>query len=451
MPPVPLLSLALLLAGGDALAVGSAVLSVPVAGGALCSPTRLGPTGLAMNPAAASALDRELWFDLGLVHSDLEVTLEGEEPDRSAGTQPIPSLGLVAPLGDHLGLGWIFYVPYGRSGGGGNPEGPERFHGIEGGITVLESDLALALTPEDFLSVGVAARVALVSLDTWRAVDTGQLIASVAGVDPEELVGDPFLEGQTRAEGGRDVALGWSVGAQVRPAEGWTVGAYFRSGLEATPVGTFTLVPSNDLLVVVDGELATPTAMPAEAGAAVEIPLGASTLRPELHWVGWSSYDVLLSQPRGLDVNSEDPVFDEVLDTFDLTLQDLLGGVDEVVTKNGTRNIWVPGLGVSAPASERITLHGGLWHHRASTPARYVHPSNLDFATTDLRGGVEVGVGRRTSLGLVGDLLFSKARTVTNSELSLLNDPDAGTAVPSGNGTYRLGLGRLGLSVEQGF
>ena len=439
----------LILVLDTAMAVGAAGLGVPVAGGALCTPDALGPQGLAMNPAAASSLDPELMLDVGLLHSKLEVQLDGQDPLPSSGSwQPIPTLGVTVPLTEHLGLGGLFYVPYGR-GGGGPEDGPQRFHGIESSVNVLELDLAVAFTPLEIFTVAAALRAARLSLSTYKAMDTGQLIAGIADADPEGLVGDPFLEGYTRLDDGEGGAMSYALGAHIRPAEGWLISAYYRAPMSGVTTADFVLVPSNDLQVEIAGQMETPMNMPAELGLSVSVPVQKAVITPQVHWVGWSSWATFSSRPTGLSASSSDPILDGVLQTFDLTIDDLLRGVDEVESFNGNTDIYVVGVSGEVEATDRVVLFGGLLHHGVSVPDDVTHPSSLDFATTDLRAGVIWSTGRKTRLALGADGLFSATRDIDDSVLSMTAPPEGTEAVPSGNGVYQLALSRVGLTWLQ--
>ncbi len=439
----------LILVLDTAMAVGAAGLGVPVAGGALCTPDALGPQGLAMNPAAASSLDPELMLDVGMLYSKLEVQLDGQDPLPSSGSwQPIPTLGVTVPLTEHLGLGGLFYVPYGR-GGGGPEDGPQRFHGIESSVTVLELDLAVAFTPLDIFTVGASLRAASLSLSTYKAMDTGQLIAGIADVDAEGLVGDPFLEGYTRLDDGVGGAMSYALGAHIRPAEGWQVSAYYRAPMSGVTTADFVLVPSNDLQVEVAGQMETPLNMPPELGVSVSVPFKKAVITPQVHWVGWSSWASFTSRPTGLSAGSSDPVLDGVLDTFGLTIDDLLSGVSEVESFNGNTDIFIFGVSGEVEATDRVALFGGVLAHGVSVPDDVAHPSSLDFATTDLRGGVIWSMGKKTRLALGGDALFSATRDIDSSVLSMTAPPQGTEAVPSGNGVYQLGLSRVGLTWLQ--
>ena len=439
--------LALLL--GQALAGSPSGLGTPVAGGMLASPGSGGPLELVLSPAAAGADRALLAVDLGLLRSSVSTTLSGEKELRSGGLSPIPTLAATFPLGERLGLGLLFVVPFARSSGG--PEdGPQRFHSIEGGITVLEGDVAVALRAHPALTVGIAGRVASASLGSRRAIDTGGMVAELMNVeDKGSLLGDPLLEGRLDTSGQHGVVGGFAVGVDLHASERWGLLAWYRSTLWGSASGDLSMVPSQDLGAEITGRIRTELRLPAEAGGALPLHFGRVRIVPQLSWIDWSSWALLHSEASELEASSRDPALDDRLDPYGLTSESLLSGLGDLRSKNDTRDVFSGGLELGARVAKAGSVRGALLYSSAAIPNQTAHPANLDFATTDLRLGVDWQQGERTRFALSVDAILATPRHVDDSALSLEKPASSGLAQPSGNGDYRASIGRLGLTVEQ--
>ena len=80
-------------------------------------------------------------------------------------------------------------------------------------------------------------------------------------------------------------------------------------------------------------------------------------------------------------------------------------------------------------------------------PDPAVHPGNFDFTTVDLRGAALWAATPWLSLALGADGFLAPKRVITSSAHDPVDPVPPGSLLPSGNGTYRLGLARVGLSL----
>ena len=95
------------------------------------------------------------------------------------------------------------------------------------------------------------------------------------------------------------------------------------------------------------------------------------------------------------------------LEGFGLTNAAFLESDEPQVTHNGTRDVWMPGIGVQLDASESLQLRAGIYHAPNAVPDKAMHPGNQDWPTTNLRLAGLVRPVERVSLGLSLDAYVS--------------------------------------------
>lgn len=432
----------LLLLAPVSLAAGLSGLSVPEPLGAFGGAGAGGALGVALNPAAARPEVAELALDLGLLATRFRYQLAGEEISDSRGLSPIPSLGAAAPLGP-LGLGLAVYAPYARAGDA-PPEGSAaRLYAGASTIALVEADLSLAgaLGP---LTLGAGLRAGRAKMASELKYDTGVLLADLLGPEAEVPMQDPFLEG-TQAYDLQGTVLGLSAGARLRPARGPALDLVWRGPLSATLEGPFSLRPSDDLDVAVEGRSSLPIAFPQELIASASWRFGAWRPGGELCFTGWSSLFRLETTVSDLEIRSEDPLFQALLDSYGLTEAEFLDGLGAVPLETGMSDIlsgalWVDWLG------EGVQARAGAWLTPAAIPGAYLSPGNADFGTLNLRlAGARAF--ERLALGLALDAFLGPTRVVTGSVYSQSAGTESGIALPPADGSYMLGAGRLGLTA----
>jgi len=401
--------------------------------------------GLAQSPALARPGSAQAGLDVAALYSRYAYTLDQREEVVSEGTSAVPFLAGALPTG-RFGLGAAVFAPWAR-GGSSDPEGPQRFHSIEGAFTGIESDLCAAWSPHDAFTVGAAARVVHVSLDSTRAVDTGAMLNGMLGDDAGVPVGDPFLEGTQSLVGLSGWAPAWALGVHLAPRGGTTIDAAFRSAVDTTVAGSVSLVPSNDLEVYLDGDVAVNFVFPAEALLAVRVPLGPHFVGAELGWIGWSSLAAVDSELSGLAVRSDDSALQSILSSYGMSQADYIDGLGTQSSQTGMQDIVTGGLWGEIALGERFLLRPGLWYSPAAVPDDYVHPGNADFASLDLRLAGAWRASEHWSLVGSVDYWLSSSRDIDGSVHSLAAPADSGRVLPPGNGRYALDVARLGAGV----
>lgn len=428
--------------GSSAAAAGLSGLAVPEPLGGFAGPTAGGALGLSTNPASSRPDQAEIAVDLGLMATRLRYQLDGHEPTESRGLTPIPSLAAALPLGP-AGLGVAVFVPQARGGDAPPEDSPARLYAGESLIMLVETDLSgsVALGP---LTLGGAFRLGQARIGSALKYDTGVLLDDILGPEAEVPFQDPFLEG-TEAYEMRGAVLGGAVGLRLRPQRGPDLDLAFRSSLRGTLNGTFSLRPSDDLAVQVEGDASLPVRWPAEVLAAGRWTFGAWRPGAELSFSGWSSMTRLETTLSDLRLSSSDPLFQALLDSYELTEAEFLDGIGAVPIQTGLSDIlaggvWVDWLG------EGMQARAGAWISPAAIPDAYMNPGNADFGTLDLR----LGGARRLGPVLLGatlDAFIGPTRVVTESAYSQHAGVDSGVALPPATGTYALSALRLGFTA----
>lgn len=446
----------MLLLVGPAVASALSGFGVPGVGGAWAGPGERGPLGLPQNAAAAWTPTPELVGDLGLLQARYAFTLDGRSPTASGGVSAVPFLGATVPLGP-VGVGATVFVPYARGGKPGDPEGPQRFHSIEGTILVVEADLDVA-THLEFgrrpdgdrlvdLTVGAGPRYARMRMRSQRAFDTGALLHGLLGPEADVPLGEPLLEGTLTLPGLAGDGVGLATGLRVEVADRVTLAFGYRSAMRVRLAGAVELVPSNDLAMRVDGRVQSELVLPSEGWGSVRVAAGPVAVTGEAGRVGWSSVAAIASRVSGLEVSSPDPLMQGILESYGLSEAEFLDSLDTMVTTTGMRDVWVLGLGGEVATGRGVRLRAGVQHAGAAIPSPNVHPGNVDWATWDLRGAGWWDATPALGVGLGGDVILAPTRVVSDSALALTNPAESGMTLPSGNGRYALGAARLGLTV----
>jgi len=416
---------------------------VPVSGGALAGPTEPGAMGLTHNPASARPERPEWAVDMGLLGYRYVVELEGHEPTSSAGLAPIPFFAVALPVGP-FGVGLDVAIPYGREGEG-DPEGPARFHTVDGTLSVLQVGLSAAWSPNRWLTLGGAGTWSGLSHSAMVKRDAGQLINSLVGEDIAP-VGDPLLEGTQRVEslGGSD--LGWRAGIRVEGEEGEVFSISYRSSHPMALVGDVSLQPSDDLALVLAGKAKGTMVIPPAITMGLRVPLRRHGLLVELGWEGWSSFEVITTEVTDLTVSSPDPFLEGILAAYGLDEPATLGQTTDT-SVTGWRDVYTQGVALAWWLTEDLELRSGIWHATAAVPTEYVWPGNMDWRSFDLRTAIRWRHGDWGDLGFGIDLIPHQARVVEESILDAENRPAGVPALPSGVGRYGLQLARIGVTV----
>jgi len=413
-------------------------------GGAFGGISEEGALGLGLNPASALAPERQFAMDVGALHWASTITLKNQDPATGQGWMPMPYMAVSTPIGEQLGLGLSVQMPWG--GGGAFPEeGGQRFHIIEGAAFAFEADLALAWAATDWLSLGGAARIAQGLMAREQAFDTGIMMYDMAlglGIP----IGDPFLEGRQSMDlSGR--GTGFALGASIDLPGNASVHAAWRSEMAIPLTGTFSMIPSNDLLIEMSGNVVTEMVFPEEWNVALVLPAGdRTTLTLEGGWTGWSSIAMMEGTMEDMVVTPDSQALASLMEDYGVTDLDFLTNPQAFAVAMGHNDTFNGGISINWSANEKLDLRLGAFYSPAAIPDAYLHAANQDYNTLDLRSGVKWQASKWLTTGLSFDLYADGPRTTSESVFDGTHSQLSGTALPSGEGTYSLDRYRIGLT-----
>ncbi len=431
-----------LLLASSAMAAGLSGLAVPEPLGAFGGPSAEGAPALATNPAASAVSTPELLVDLGVMATRLRYQLDGHEPMDSRGLSPVPSLSGALPLG-RAGIGLAVFVPHARGGEAPPESSGAQLYAGDSDIMLVEGDLSAGVRLGPW-RLGAALRAGHARVSSALKYDTGVLLTDILGPEAGVPLQDPFLQGTQRYDM-RGLVWGGAFGARLRPERGPGLDLAIRTPLRGQLSGPFSLRPSDDLEMQVEGDATLPTTWPLELLLAGTWARGAWRPGAELSYTRWSSMYRFETALSDLQVSSDDPLFQALLDSYGLTEADFLAGVEDVPIETGLSDILAGGLWVDW-LGEGAMARAGLWITPAAIPDAYVNPGNADFGTADLRLAYARRVGP-TLLGLSVDAFLGPERVVEDSAYDQARGPHSGVALPPAHGRYALSAVRVGLTA----
>ncbi|MES2710670.1 MAG: TonB-dependent receptor [Pseudomonadota bacterium] len=214
-----------------------------------------------------------------------------------------------------------------------------RYHGLTSELRTINITPSVAWRPIETLSIGAGLQIQHADARISNAVDFGAILAGRgARVTPGSLDGRATLSGD-------DLAFGWQVGAQWRPAPGTALGFAFRSAIHHELEGDtrFENVPAPLATTFRDGggrvKLTTPESASLGLTQALTPDL---TLLATAEWTNWSRFRTLIA-------------------TFDT-------GLPPTVTDERWRDTVFLALGAEYRVSQSVTLRTGVaWDQ---TPVR---------------------------------------------------------------------------------
>lgn len=425
----------------------SAGLGMPQYGGAFAGAGEAGVRGLAFNPASAGINGLEAGIEWSQFFARYEAQLSGESPEGGGASQGAPFAAAIAsvPGVDGLGLGVSFGAPFARAAGEIAETSSQRFHGLSGQVRVLEVGISTGFEVVNGVQVGAGVSLQRLDADSRYALDSGAVLVELFGDDMSTLIGDPLLEGEVDITKVQGRGTGGVFGVRVTAVQPWTFAASVRTLCRIPVTGEVDLVPSNaftlNLESGVEGEILTPP----EVQLMVGRDAGPVRMAVEGHWIGWKQASVMEFEMVSPTLGSRDPAMEAILNGYGLTD---LGQMIETQTDRvlGYDNSLGLGLRVDRDGERAFWMARSMYTQRA-TPDQWVHPANVDFAVLDSRIGAGIHTRAGIDIALSAGWYFTPPRTITTSTASLTAEPDEGPAYPSGNGTYALKLGSVGLSV----
>ena len=418
-------------------------LGLPGYGGGLSSPSQDGALGLVLNPAAAHPDQAQVLIDAGFLRYHYGYALENQEPVPDASQDLLPYLAAAVPLGP-VGLGLSGGLPYARSGSS-DPQGPNRFHTIVGRLMLMEVDASLAWQATPWLTLGASARGGQTRYRSIVAIDAGAMVNSLLD-QPLAPVGDPLLEGTRSVESAVGWAWGWTAGARLAWDTGLAFSGGYRSPTRTTIHGPVQITPSNDLNMSLEGELTGTFAFPPEVFLAAAIPIGPAELDLEGGWIGWGSMATVHQQADSVTIVSDDPILTALLASYGLDDPALLGTL-ETEGVYGLGDMFTMGVAARFPVAPQWRMLTGVYLAQAAMGTEYLAPGNFDYATVDGRAVASWQPYEKVSMGLSGDWIHYRGRTVTDSIYAWDNTVDEGPALPPAEGEYWFRMFRVGLTV----
>ncbi|MCA9538104.1 MAG: outer membrane protein transport protein [Myxococcales bacterium] len=344
-------------------------------GGDSAGPAAATPAAIFWNPGALGLLDgTHLYFDANLFYRDARyVRASGGRYGGQAhqsGVDAQPTLAAVSDLGLR---DWTFgvgvYAPFGSGSVWDDPHGPQRYHGIYGGIRGIYVTPTAVWTPIAGLHLGLGLSYVRASVTSYRALDLGAEIAGRTGGDvPLEQPGN---EGRALLDFAGN-AFAWTAGLAWQ-RDDWTLGVSYSSSVDIDLPGTLSIyVPRNDFFMgLTGGDVSTPATFAATWPSALR--LGAMwqvaprwTLSASSEIVSWSQYDdVRIDAKR------------EVPGLGDVDQVKMMGYADTFGLRLGVRWQWRPTL----------AFFGGLGGETSAVPESHLDPSLFDAP----KGGAALG------------------------------------------------------------
>jgi long-subunit fatty acid transport protein len=437
----------LLVAGAQAFT--GAGFGVPEVGGGFAGPYADGPLGLPTVAAAAHPDSIEVAVDAAAMSTRLYYDLDiapGNVVDNSS-TAIVPFLAAAIPLGD-FGIGISGYVPMARGGKPGPPDAPQRFHSVSGGYQMLEADLALAWQAHEDWTFGISGRVGRLAVRSSKAMDAGAILRGILGEEAGVPLGDPLREGFQDLPPQSAAAFGGSISFRYAPEDGPKVALSFRTPMKAVLRGSVTVVPSNDLNLVLSGSITTTMWQPYYLFGALELPTPYLSFILDLAWIGWSNLGSYPTEVSGLVIESPDSVMQGILESYGVNegeFLDAVGGAESVSNMQDSYGVGL--IGVLPLFDDQLEVRAATYYNSGAVPESHAHPGNLDFAAVNLRGAVAWTPFRQLTLGVAGDYYYNFPHDITDSLHSITDPTSSGSMLPSGNGFYALGMSRLGLTV----
>lgn len=452
---------------GMAQAGSTASLAVPSASHSFASVTALDVMGLGINPASAVGDSKQFSIDVGLILFAMDIDILGPEQtiveERYGelpsgwnsirgnisvdGMSPSPNLSLRIPIGS-FGIGWNTYLPY-ATGGTFDKRGAQRYFATSGQLIFLENSLSLAKSwkfGENKVQVGGSVRHLYGNAITQASNDTGSIIYGLTGDD--SLLLDPIMEGEKYASG-TGQSVGYGVGFHVDHPRFSVHGAY-RSSVPIELTGDFENQFSTSLTVSVQGASSISMILPQELYLGFTTPLSESLrFRFDGGWVNWAQNRYTNVRVGDIEVVSESPFFQEILESYNLTTNDLITADQNLTIDSGMKASYFARGGLDIHAHDTLELRSRVGYSTAAVPLEYMTFSNGDYSAIQLDIG---GIWKPFSWGrfALNTMYLVHPQRVVERDMSVYspyNDSQEGRSGLSGEGTYQFFMGRIGSSL----
>jgi len=408
-----------------ALAAGVDGASIPAWGGGWTGPGDPGARGVLYNPTASGTGEGpELLFDVGVI--GLQV---GYWPDTSQDPvlvrvpAPHPTITAAFPVGERFGIGTYLHVPYLRSD-------------FTTGLLFVESALLGSWRVNDWLTLGGGLRLGMSRVGATIPLDTATLINDNVELDPPLPEGDPLFQGDQLVENKNKFTASPVLAATVAVSDDVSLHGVVKPPWVVRSRSDILLRPSNEIDVLLEGNVLVRVVLPLRATLAATVRLGRFTLLPEVEYVGWRQTGRVRVDPNDLRIVSSDLVTNSFLAAAGLAEAEFLDVVEGPQRFDlGWRNVVHPAIQVQYEVDDDIDLRAGVLMANAAVGPRSFSEFNLDWTTVSLRVGAGWDVSRRVRLSGTGEWFVSPPRTRRGPGGNLLE-------------FYDLGMWRVGVTTQ---
>ena len=285
----------------------------------------------------------------------------------------LPSSAFALRLGDRLALGLAITSPYSFTSDY-DDSGWQRYSGIRTRLLTLDIQPSIAFAPTDWLSLGAGLNI---------EYSDAFLSNALPNLAPGSADGRIRLDAN-----GWD--LGWSVGAQLRPAPRVTIGVAYKSSVKHEIDGSVEIsglvgpLAGRNVAAASSARFATPWQLTLGARAGVG---AATTLNVQAARVGWSKFERI---DFGPPLNSSIP--------------------------EGYKDIWSLAFGVDQQAGERLTLRAGIQFDATPTRDATRDPRVPDGDRVNYTLGGSLRMGERLTLDAAAGLIVSASGPIERDE-----------------------------------
>jgi long-subunit fatty acid transport protein len=338
-------------------------------------------------------------------------------------------------------------MPYG-GGGTFTEDGAARHFAINGMAVGADMALSIGFEPVEGLSLGYSHRGVFGIMSRRQAFDTATMMRSMFGDNIGVPAGDEFLEGRQEMSV-TGLGTGYTLGGTwIAPNDVVISGAY-RSKVAVPMSGRFTMEPSMDMTVVMEGDVTTEMVFPDEFVGGLEIPLSERwRIMAEGGYVRWSHTATMQAEMSNIEVTSSDDSLNELLLMYGVSELDLIAAGQSVAMVMGFQDAPWAKVAVEHDFTDKFTARAGATYSPTSIPTEYLNAGNQDYNTLDamLAGKWQSSDSFAMTFGV--DVYFDADRTVTDSVFSLENDMATGTALPDASGVYGLNRYRVAVGLH---
>ncbi|TFI57955.1 aromatic hydrocarbon degradation protein [Sphingomonas parva] len=236
----------------------------------------------------------------------------------------LPSGSVAVRLADRLSIGLTVASPYSFTTDY-DPSGWQRYSAIRTRLFSVDVQPSIAYAATDWLSLGAALNVEYA--DAW-----------LSNALPNLAPGSP--DGRLRLTGD-GVDLGWSAGAQLRPAKRVTLGLSYKSAIEHSLKGNVSIsglagpLAARNFAAETTATFSTPWQLIVGGRAAVTDRV---TLNAQMVRFGWSEFDRI----------------------------DLAAPLSSFIAE-GYRNTWSHAFGIDGKVSDALTVRAGIQFDQTPT------------------------------------------------------------------------------------